>query len=69
MTNDWAGFFFVGSVVVPGILAFVAVPELAILAFVFLVFLGGLAGIADPGSPCRTRKGSGGLKDGDGEPG
>lgn len=57
MTNDWAGFFFIGSGVVPGFLALAVDPGLAVMVLVLLFFLGGLGGIADPESPFRTKGG------------
>ena len=57
MGNDWAGFFFVGSGILPGFITLAGDPGLAAITFVFLFLLGGLGGIADPEAPFRTREG------------
>jgi hypothetical protein len=52
--GDWAGFFFIGSGIVPGVIILDGYPGLAVMAFLFLLIAGGLCGIADPESPCRS---------------
>lgn len=54
MGGDWAGFFFIGSVVVPGFIILSGYPGPAVMAFLFLMIAAGLCGLADPESPCRT---------------
>jgi hypothetical protein len=57
MVKDVPGFFFIGSAIVPGFMVLAGDPGIAVMTLAFLFCVGGLAGIADPQAPFRSRNG------------
>jgi len=53
-TDDWAGFFFAGTGIVPAFLLHAGEPGRAMMAMVVLLFAGCIAALADPGAPLRS---------------
>jgi len=54
--GEVAEFFFVGAGAMPGLLAWLGDPGLAVLVLVALLFAGCLAALADPEAPFRRMK-------------
>lgn len=52
--DDWAGFFFAGTGIVPSCLLYAGEPGPAVMAMIVLLFAGCIAALADPGAPFRS---------------